>query len=206
MLCWRKMVVFLVVFMGLSSSAWAKEKSFVNRGPYAYLKGGVFLPNDRQNTDSDNDMGLDGFGTGPNIEGGIGSRGYYLGVEMGLGYYDTSFSEGTMQIDVNAIPLSFSLLAIYPTEIADFYIGAGPGVYFSDGSVKVAGQKISSSDVSFGYHVLGGIDFNMSRDFALGADVKWFRSEAEYSKSGLNLPDVDIGGIAVRLGLKYRFR
>lgn len=81
-------------------------------------------------------------------------------------------------------------------------------MYFSNADLKIntnAGNgSIGDSDTSFGYHILGGIDCNISENIAIGVDAKWFNTTANYSNKGVSFNDYNIGGTVVRLGLKYR--
>lgn len=106
-----------------------KSKSISTKGPYYFLKGGVFVPNSDSN-DSLNGGGLNNFDIGPNIEGGIGTRGEYLGVEVGLGYYSTSMSAtSTNPVDYNisAILSLFQLLAFTLQKYLIIIWGLGLG-------------------------------------------------------------------------------
>jgi len=182
---------------------------------YVALRAGAFSPNS-------DDQGLKDFDTGYNIEVAYGYKiTPYFAVEGGVGRYsakrEASYTYGsyssTDTMTFSAIPITATAKGVLPLADDKFelYGGAGLGYYLAyakyESKSNVVGYTESSTSYSnsdsasaFGFHVVGGADFNISETIAIGAEAKWISVEPEFSGSAIK-----IGGLIFNAGVKFKF-
>lgn len=194
----RFSVVAFMAIMLLAGAAYAQEEE-EEEEVYSLFKVGAFFPNDEE-------KGLKGYDTGYNAEVAAGYRfNKNLAGELGIGYYSArSWSGGYPKI--SAIPILATIKGVLPLGKAELYLGAGPGYYFAKYYYTSSSDTSASAGV-LGYHVTGGVDYNLSKKLALGLEVKWFSVKADFGELGpvLGYTEVEFGGIITNLSLKYRF-
>ncbi len=213
-------LLFLLAFT-LSSEAHAQQpaarQAFPNSRPdysnYLVLKGGIFYPQgDLKNLD-----------TGFNGELAYGFRlSKYAALEIGSGYFDAgstvhpslSGSGSSLQGDVYAIPLTFSIRAIAPfSSQFEMYGLAGGGGYYvhSKGTLIVAAGRVSGSeDTAVAGGFLGaGATYNFAGGFFLGLESKYLWTTNTHVKGTVDgvrfNADVKIEGVQGTLNLGFRF-
>ncbi|NKF23484.1 OmpW/AlkL family protein [Solimonas marina] len=87
------------------------------------------------------------------------------------------------------------------------YIGAGLNyTTFFDEKTKgaLAGTKLSLDD-SFGFAAVGGIAFDLSDHWQIGADVRWFDIDTKAKVDGSSIGTVEIDPFGYGLNVGYRF-
>lgn len=160
--------ICVVLFFAFSSLAFAQSNYIVG-------KIGSYTPESNDLTGFDTDFT------------GEVAVGHYLSpnfaVEAGVGYLQTSgdvvvsdsqvffaredinatFLEGTAKL---VFPVPYGYYSTEYRPFMDFYVGAGGGVYF-------AHDNFLGNDTVGGVHVLGGVDFDVDRNFFLGLEAKY---------------------------------
>jgi opacity protein-like surface antigen len=167
---------------------------------YVVAKFGAYIP-------TSND--LSGYGTGFNTELAFGHYfNPYLAIELGAGYFQT---EGNVTIvypgytypgneNIGVVPVTASLKVIIPVNIwIEPYAIAGIGVYFVNDHIDVSNyyyyhHAASDSDTAFGFNVGGGINFNIRRNFFVGAECKYVWLDPSLYGANVNLGGVQITG------------
>jgi len=203
-------VMFAMVFAAVPVFA---ENSYVS------LRAGAFSPNS-------DDNGLKDFDTGYNIEIAYGYKIMpNFAVEGGIGRYSTKREESvsgtsygvdysdSFSVTASVIPITATAKGILPIADGKFelYGGAGLGYYLASSEYESKTEfegypelstSTSGSDSAnaFGFHVVGGADFNISETIAVGGEAKWFSVEPDFGGGS-----VKMGGIIFNAGVKYKF-
>lgn len=175
-------------------------------GPSNYVVGklGVYIP-------TSND--LSGYDTGFNGEFAFGHYfNPYLAVELGVGYFQT---EGDVTVvypgasfpgheKIEVTPLTGSLRVSIPVNIwVEPYAIAGIGAYFVHDHIDVSNyyhDYLSDNATAFGVHLGGGINFNISPNFFIGAECKYV-----WLDPSLYGADVNLGGVRLTGNFGVRF-
>ncbi|MBI4822907.1 MAG: porin family protein [Nitrospirae bacterium] len=185
-------IVSVILVMLIAGTVYAQDaKSYVD------LKLGAFYPNDKE------DDGMAGFDTGPNLEVDFGYKlNKNFAVELGLGWYQSKSTEFSDEPTVSAIPIILTAKGILPVvdDKIEIFAGAGLGYYMTKAKSEVGLYSVSGN--ALGWHVVGGADYNISKQFALGLEAKWFTVKPEYDELGFKS---DVGGVITNLALKIRF-
>lgn len=210
----RKVSVIITIVFVLSYAV----SVYAEGSGYVALKGGIFDPNDE-------DDGLKDFETGYNAEIAFGYRmNPNVAFEFGIGKYSSDFEESGFIIDVfgnvypaqisftaSAIPVTATVKGIAPTGggVVDLYIGGGLGYYMAKIEADLEISGLGSASDSFdeeevGFHVVGGAEFNVSENIALGLEAKWFTVEPEFDFDG-EKEKVEFGGAIFNGILKFSF-
>lgn len=178
---------------------------FAEGRSYVGVRGGIFIPN------SDKEDGLGEFDTGYNIEAVFGYKVHRnFAIEGGLGRYssDGEWSEDGVTIDAtaSATPITLTAKGIMPVGSGkvELYGGGGLGYYFAEAEAKFNGFSGSDDASALGFHLVGGVDFNVSDKVAIGAEVKWFSVKPEFEFNG-GEEEIKFGGAIINVGLKYIF-
>ncbi|MDA8387267.1 MAG: outer membrane beta-barrel protein [Nitrospiraceae bacterium] len=131
-----------------------------------------------------------------------------VAAEFGVGYLRTSAVEFDrvndifVTEDINAtfitgtVKLVFPVPYYYPQSYPyfDLYAGAGVGLYFANDNIDVLG--LHQNDTVGGFHILGGADFNIDRNFFLGFEGKYLWARPF---------DTNIDGLVFTGNFGYRF-
>jgi len=188
-------VMFAMVFAAVPVFA---ENSYVS------LRAGAFSPNS-------DDNGLKDFDTGYNVEVAYGYKIMpNFAVEGGIGRYSAEYSETIYGVSYSStasvIPITATAKGILPIADDQFelYGGAGIGLYMATAEAEAAGVSMSYDANAFGFHVVGGADFNVSDNIAIGGEVKWVSVEPEFDVLGVKY-DTPYGGIIFNAGVTYKF-
>ncbi len=192
-------VMFVMVFVAVPV--------FAGSG-YIALRGGAFSPNS-------DEEGLKDFDTGYNIEVAYGYKiNPNFAVEGGIGRYSSEYEETVTIYGVDysatatasAIPITVTAKGIIPLpgDKVEFYGGVGIGLYLATSEAEIAGVSMSYDANAFGFHVVGGADFNISDNIAIGGEIKWVSVEPEFDIVGVKY-DTPYGGLIFNAGVKYKF-
>ncbi len=194
-------ILWLCLFVLASSSVYAAE-SFLLPYNYVVAKLGVYSP-------TSND--LDGFSTGFNGEFAFGHYfNPYVAIEFGVGYAQTDGDvtvvyhgaqyPGSEKIEIT--PLTASLRLSYPVNRwVELYGIGGIGAYFVDDHIDVSYHgEISDNTTAFGGQLGGGINFNLTTNFFIGAECKYV-----WTTASLYGADVNLGGVKATGNFGVRF-
>lgn len=209
----KKTFLLLCLFLVSVSTSFADDS-------YVSVKGGLFLPN--------SDMpGLKNFKKGYNFELAVGAKIHpNIAIEAAAGYYQTEIKDNfvdtyydyyndayyTTTPTVSAIPVTLTIKGIIPLGKVDLFAGAGAGYYYTmlENKVKdldgaVLGNLDETYNASaFGYHFVGGVDFNITDSVAIGAEIKQVYVKPESDISGYK-QKVNMGGTIANAGVKFKF-
>ncbi|MGZ3648007.1 MAG: porin family protein [Syntrophales bacterium] len=194
-------ILLVCLFVLVSSSVYAAE-SFLLPYNYVVAKLGVYSP-------TSND--LDGFSTGFNGEFAFGHYfNPYFAIELGVGYAQTDGDvivvfpgarfHGNEKIEIT--PLTASLRLCYPVNRwVELYGIGGIGAYFVNDHIDISNHgEISDSTTAFGGQLGGGINFNLTTNFFIGAECKYV-----WTTASLYGADVNLGGVRATGNFGVRF-
>jgi opacity protein-like surface antigen len=199
--------LFLGAFLVLAAPAFAEQPYYVSPN---YLTGkiGAYFP-----TGDLDDLDFD---AGINAEVALGhSFSPNLALEGAVGFFQTeadlTFSGIKEEDEVWAVPLTATLKAIAPMNTAQFYVGAGGGLYFVTADVKLTdlASGLSASDddndVVVGGHLLAGLTADVSPNFFFGLEGKYiFTSQADFTVFGAPL-EASLDGFMLTGNVGIRF-
>jgi opacity protein-like surface antigen len=130
--------------------------------------------------------------------------------ELGAGYFKASGKFPGVDFSLKVIDILYTVKGIIPLGILDIYGGPGIGVYFAKVNVSstLPGFAGGDSDMStsFGYHILAGANFNITREVFLGIEGKYFWAKTNESilpKGGAFGSHLD--GATATANIGYRF-
>lgn len=182
----------------------------LDKSNYLIFKGGVFVPTD--------DLHDDEFENGFNTEVACGHKFTpNAAIEAGLGLYVTKADfqgAGYSEDDTIAVlPLTASIKGIIPAGIVEIYGGGGGGIYIAsiESEVTLLGitDTLSDSDAVLGFHIMAGMNFNVSPRFFFGLEGRriW-TDEAEFEGTLFGVPvraKTDLNGYTVSGQFGFRF-
>jgi opacity protein-like surface antigen len=181
-----------------------------NANPNNYVVGklGFYTP-------TSND--LSGYDTGFNTEVAFGH--YFtpnIALEGGIGYFQTKgdvtvVDQGgfTFRADerIEVMPFTVSLRASVPINVwLEIYAIGGIGAYYVYDRIEVDHHNhhhddhISDDKTEFGWHLGGGLNYNISRNFFVGVEVKYV-----WLTANLFGQDVNLSGVRGTGNFGFRF-
>ena len=194
--------ILLVCLFLLSSSVFAEAESFLLPYNYVVAKLGVYSP-------TSND--LNGFSTEFNGEFAFGHYfNPYFALELGVGHAETDGDvivaypgakyHGNEKIEIT--PLTASLRLSYPVNRwVELYGIGGIGAYFVNDHIDVLYHgELSDNTTAFGGQLGGGINFNLTTNFFIGAECKYV-----WTTASLYGEDVNLGGVRATGNFGIRF-
>ena len=146
-----------------------------------------------------------------------------VAVELGIGYFQTEANfSGRVPIlgsytetdEVTVIPLTGTVKGAWEVGIAEFYAGGGLGVYSADieanaNTSNLGPLSISGDDTVFGFHLLGGVNFDLTDKIFLGIEGKHiWTDEAQVDGAIAGVPvtiKTDLDGFMVTGNIGFRF-
>lgn len=199
--------------------------AFIPRGVDARIDDDVLLENaaifDVQPRDF-NDITVGGewsTGVGRFFEVGVGLD-YYRGrtASVYLDYLDADGYEIEQEFSLRVTPLTFTLRVTPLGRDAPLqpYFGGGVGVYnwrysetgdFIDfATFDVFNERFSATGTDLGGVVLGGIRVPLGADFGAGVEVRYRHAAGAVGvENGFLAERIDLGGLATRVSLQFRF-
>lgn len=186
-------VAVLVSFLSLPARAEVPN--------YLEVKAGMYSPQSNDMEDFDN-----GFA-------GELALGHYftrnLAGEIGVGYFKSELSGAVLpfsgDVELSSIPLTVTVKGVAPVDPVELYAGVGMGAYFNKAELQVLGFSDSSSDTSFGFHVVGGATADLSASVFCGIEAKYLWNEASFDVPGFGSVDNKFDGFIATVGLGFRF-
>jgi hypothetical protein len=159
---------------------------------YINLKAGCFFPNSSS-------KGLKDFKQALVYEFDYGRNfGRNFAVELGGTYYNTKYKDISSYTATFYGPLATIKGKIHPIKKMELFLGAGAGYYW--GTQDYESEKTTGTGV--GWHIILGGGYRIIDSLALGLDAKYSQAKL---KSNDWTDDIDFGGIAASLYLKYMF-
>lgn len=213
-----KRIVLVFFLVTLCVTVWMPSVlEAVEKPNYVVVKGGMYSPTD--------DLDDAGFETGFNGEIAYGYRFFRsLALEAGIGYFTSDASESgfnpflggfSEDDDIDVIPVTFTIKGIIPTDVVQFYGGAGLGIYFAsfDGDlVSSAGRaSVDDNDTVFGGHVMAGLNIDITDTVFIGVESKYmFTNDAEFEiETTIPVPvgdvETNLNGVTLTGNLGFRF-
>ena len=135
-------------------------------------------------------------------------------------YGDLGEDRGSVDTDLEAIPLELGLSVTWPTsDRVDLFGGGGIGYYLFDGDVSVPGGVgiEADPDNEVGFYLAGGVEYALrdnqafygKTEAALFAEVFYRSVEADNitldSATDVSLGDANLDGIGVNVGLMIKW-
>lgn len=144
-----------------------------------------------------------------------------LSLELIAGYTETDLSRtkpGIFIVEFGELKQFPVLLngryVFWPTSEIGIYIGGGVGYYFNDfslteiGKMALPGLTVEMDD-SFGYQVIGGVEFFLNEKVSINWDARYAWNKADYVErspgSAAEQFEVDLNAFSFALGIKYYF-
>jgi len=94
--------------------------------------------------------------------------------ELGAGYFKSTTSESTLGfVDVKVFDIIYNLKGVYRIGRLELFAGPGVGLYFAKGYYPSI-TTTTEWKPAFGYHVLAGCSFDVSTEWFLGLEGKYF--------------------------------
>lgn len=201
-------VLIVAFFLFIPFSVFGQDSS-----NYFMVKAGFYSPTG----DLDDDDFDDGF-NGELVFGHYFSPNFSL--EGAIGYITTDMSETepavppiNINVDIWEVPLTLTAKGIYPINNMEFYGGAGIGIYIWKADFDASQGAVSESDddggAEFGFHVMAGVNFNISDKLFLGIEAKhiWTGEvTAEFELAGTDLEEEgDLNGFTITGLIGFRF-
>ncbi len=142
---------FLICLVPLMSAAQSQN--------YVVAKVGTFTPESADLTKNGPD-----YGTGFN---GEVAGGYYISPnfagEFGIGWFKTTDTEAGFDTDIQVVPVTLTMKALYPIGGFEPYVEAGVGAYFCNADLVSQGQRFSDTSNVFGVHLGLGLNSHPSK-------------------------------------------
>jgi opacity protein-like surface antigen len=178
----RRLMVALVAMASLVS-----VPAFAERlDNYGTVKLGAYSPRSHFLRGNDFSKGIDG-------EVALGRYfNRYLAGEVGVGYFKTT--SGSNQVTV--VPATVTGKGIYPLGEVELYAGAGIGAYFAKADLF----SQSYDDTAVGWHILTGVNFNVTPTLFLGAEIKYLWVKPSFGSWASSLDGVTA---TANLGIRF---
>jgi opacity protein-like surface antigen len=203
-------IVLVAMFHGI---ALADDKDHLN---YVRLSSGFYQPAGDLD-DAGYDSGVDlsflfgrYFGKHLVFEGGFGF--FYTEKDIvestpSAGFYIEEDTVGILSVTATA-------KGVYPIGRLELFGGAGIGGYFVSFDADVTASNLGNvstddEDAVFGFHVTGGVLFNITERFLLGGEIKYlWTDDVEIVKQVSDIPirlQGDLNGYSVNVTFGFRF-
>jgi opacity protein-like surface antigen len=91
--------------------------------------------------------------------------------ELGAGYFRSNISDPSFSIKV--FDILYNIKGIYRIGRVELFAGPGVGIYFAKGYSPPSGAT-TEWNTAFGYHVLAGGSIDVSKEWVLGLEGKYF--------------------------------
>lgn len=203
-------MVLFVFFNGISL---AQDRKHLN---YVRLSSGFYQPTgglDDSGYDTGGDLAVffgRYFGKHLILEGGLGflfTEKDIVGSKPAAGVYIEEDTVGVLSVTLTA-------KGIYPIGRFELYGGGGIGGYFVNLNAEVTASNLGNVDTDgddavFGFHAVGGFNFNITERFLLGAEIKYlWTDDIEISKQISDIPiqlQGNLNGYSVNITFGFRF-
>ena len=105
--------------------------------------------------------------------------------------------------------MTITLKGIVPVSTFDLFVGGGGGYYYAmyKNRFEASNTAVGVFDgtaTGFGYHIVGGVDMNVSNSLAIGVEIKHIFVNPEFDFSGFK-ERIHLDGTIANASLKYKF-
>jgi outer membrane protein W len=144
-----------------------------------------------------------------------------LSLELVGGYTETDLARRRSGVfiaefgELRQLPVLLNARYVFwPTSEIGIYLGGGVGYYFNDFSLtdltKTQYPALAAEmDDSFGYQVVGGLEFFLNDKVSINWDARYSWNEADYVERSSGSPEeqfeLDLDAFTFALGIKYYF-
>jgi outer membrane protein len=142
-------------------------------------------------------------------------------LELVGGYTETDLSRVEQGIssdefgELKQFPVLLNARYVFwPSSEIGIYIGGGVGYYFNDFNLTDKSKSdfpglVVEMDDSFGYQVIGGVEFFLNDKVSINWDARYTWNKADYVERSPGSPEeqfeVDLNAFTFALGIKYYF-
>lgn len=195
-------IVIATTLTGIITPAFAAE----NPANYLMLKAGVYSPSGSHDLNDFNGGSTTSLDSKTGFAGEIAAGHYILpmvALEFGAGYFQSEGSPAAQpgETKLKVVPLTATGKFFLPLGTVEPYGLFGIGAYITD--LKVSGNTgnfSGSSEISYGLHAGGGVNFNLDKDMFVGLEGKYL-----WSKPSFGGQDVDLDGFVTTVNMGLRF-
>lgn len=180
--------------------------AFAQPANYLEFKAGIYSPSDSHDLNDFNGGSTTHLDSKSGFDGEI-ALGHYLlpqlAVELGAGYFESEGSPAAEpgKIKLKVVPVVATAKALLPLGRFEPYGLFGIGAYFTkldvDGNV---GNFSGSSQVTYGLHAGGGLNFNLTDTVFIGVEGKYLWAKPSYGGQ-----DIKLDGFTTTADLGFRF-
>ena len=195
-------LVLTVILLGIALPASAENKP----ANYVLLKGGLYSPSLTSNINNFNGGSTSRLDSKTGFAGEVAVGHYFLPIlalELGGGYFESKGSPAAEpgESRLKVVPVVATGKVLIPIGPIEPYWLFGVGAYFTDMHVQGnTGNFHGSTKITYGLHAGAGINFNITKNFFLGAEGKYIWSRPKFGGD-----DVKLDGFIVTADLGFRF-
>jgi outer membrane protein W len=195
-------IVLATTLTGMITPAFAAE----NPANYLMLQAGVYSPSDSYDLNDFNGGSTTRLDSKTGFAGGIAAGHYILpmvALEIGVGYFESEGSAVAQpgETKLQVVPVTATGKFLIQLGMFEPYGLFGIGAYFTDLDVSGnSGNFSGSSEISYGLHAGGGVNFNFDKDMFVGLEGKYL-----WSKPSFGGQDIELDGFITTVNLGFRF-
>lgn len=182
-------MVLAVALVGSITPAFAAEKP----ANYLAIKGGVYSPSDSYDLNDFNGGSTTSLDSKTGFAGELAVGHYFLpmvALEAGVGYFQSEGSAVAQpgETKLKVVPVTATGKVLFPIGIFEPYGLFGIGAYFTKLDVSGnSGNFSGSSEITYGLHAGGGVNFNFTTDIFAGLEAKYLWAKPSFGGQDLNL-------------------
>jgi len=192
---------FVIMLFGMAQVSAQTDKP----SNYLMFKAGFYDPSHNFEIEGAGESGID-----INAESGFNGEvalGHYfapfLALELGAGYFENEgrTAEQTGRVRLNVVPVVLTGKLLAPLGRVEPYILGGIGAYLTDYDTEVSTSTVNTNTrLTYGLHAGGGINFDITHMFFVGAEARYLWSEPEFGGR-----DIRLDGFTATGDIGFRF-
>lgn len=195
-------MVLAATLAGVISPAFAEEKP----ANYFVAKVGVYSPSESNDVNNFNGGSTTKLDSKTGFAGELAVGHYFMpmvALELGAAYFQ---SEGSAEAQpgetkLRVLPITATGKFLVPIGAFEPYGLFGIGAYFTDLDVSGnTGNFSGSSEITYGLHAGGGVNFNFGKDMFAGLEAKYL-----WAKPSFGGQDINLDGFITTANLGFRF-
>jgi opacity protein-like surface antigen len=195
-------IVLATTLTGIITPAFAADYP----ANYLMVKAGVYSPSSSHDLNDFNGGSTTSLDNKTGFAGEIAAGHYILpmvALELGVGYFQSEGSAAAQpgETKLKVVPVTATGKVFLPLGMVEPYGLFGIGAYITDLEVSGnTGNFRGSSEISYGLHAGGGVNFNLNRDMFAGLEGKYL-----WSKPSFGGQDIELDGFVTTINLGLRF-
>lgn len=195
-------MLLAVTLVGVTTPTFAEELP----GNYGMLKLGVYSPSESNDLNDFNGGSRSELDSKTGFAGEVAFGHYFLpmvAVEFGAGYFESEGSPAAQpgELKLKVVPVTATGKVLYPIGRFEPYGMFGLGAYFTDLDVSGnTGNFSGSTEITYGLHAGGGVNFNFSNAMFVGLEGKYLWAKPSYGGQ-----DIKLDGFVTSADLGFRF-